>query len=81
MAGLVPAIPPMDANFLPTQGRRDKAGDDKRSVPHPCALSGLPPTVTGFAAMSVNAITQGSVPLFTQLWMVPLFPLSYPNFH
>src|SRR5665647_2874535 len=37
----------------------------------PCAGKGLPPAVTGLAATSVKAMTQGTVPLFTQLWMVP----------
>jgi hypothetical protein len=31
----------------------------------------LPPAVTGFADTSTKAMTQGAVPLFTQLWMVP----------
>src|SRR5262249_58287972 len=35
---------------------------------HPTALSNLPPAVT---ATSTKAMTQGAVPLFTQLWMVP----------
>ena len=38
---------------------------------YPTALSSLPPAVTGFAATSTKAMTQGAVPLFTQLWMVP----------
>ena len=38
---------------------------------HPCAGSVLPPAVTGFEAISVNAITQGALPLFTQLCRVP----------
>ena len=38
---------------------------------YPMALSTLPPTVTGFAAISTKAITQGSVPRLTQSWIVP----------
>lgn len=32
----------------------------------------MPPALTGLAATSVTAITQGAVPVLTQLWMVPL---------
>ena len=35
------------------------------------ASSTLPPAMTGFAPTSTKAMTQGVVPLFTQLWMVP----------
>jgi hypothetical protein len=34
---------------------------------YPLALSTLPPTVTGLAAISAKAMTHGAVPLFTQL--------------
>ena len=47
---------------------------------HPCASSGLPPAVTGFAAISVKAITHGAVPLLTQLWMVPRCTSTSPAF-
>src|ERR1039458_6224089 len=47
---------------------------------HPCALSVLPPAVTGFDATSVNAITHGALPLFTQLWMVPRCTSTSPAF-
>ena len=43
----------------------------RRARGYPTALSTLPPAVTGFAATSTKAMTQGAVPLFTQLWMVP----------
>jgi hypothetical protein len=35
------------------------------------ALSTLPPTVTGLAPVIAKAMTHGTVPLFTQLWIVP----------
>src|SRR5262245_19647820 len=38
---------------------------------HPSALSVLPPAVTGLASTSAKAIWHGSLPLLTQLWMVP----------
>jgi len=50
------------------------AGDQELDIVahgYPWACSTLPPTVTGFAAISTKAITQGSVPRLTQLWMVP----------
>src|SRR6266487_877268 len=38
---------------------------------YPTALSTFPPAVTGLAASCTKAMTQGAVPLFTQLWIVP----------
>src|SRR5258708_22237973 len=40
-------------------------------IAHPIAWSTLPPRFTGSAAISANAITQGSDPRLTQLWTVP----------
>src|SRR5262245_7102766 len=45
---------------------------------HPSALSVLPPAVTGLASTSAKAIWHGSVPLLTQLWMVPRWTSTSP---
>src|SRR5262249_57028405 len=47
---------------------------------HPTALSTLPPAVTGLAATTTNAMTQGALPLFTQLWMGPRCTSTPPPF-
>lgn len=55
----------------PLVGEIGKAPKPAGAYGHPTALSTLPPAVTGFAATNTKAMTQGAVPLFTQLWMVP----------
>jgi hypothetical protein len=45
---------------------------------YPWALSTSPPTVTGLPAICAKAMTHGTVPLFTQLWMVPRWTSTSP---
>ena len=44
----------------------------------PWAGSIFPPAVTDFADTSVKAMTHGSLPVFTQLWMVPRWTYTSP---
>src|SRR4029079_612817 len=54
-----------DGNFPPL------SGIGSLTAHSPWAVSVLPPALPDFADTSVNAITQGSVPLLIQLWIVP----------
>src|SRR6266478_8090844 len=46
---------------------------------YPRAWSTLSPMVTGFAAINTKAITHGSVPRLTQLWIVPRCTSTSPT--
>jgi len=40
----------------------------------------LPALATGLAPISAKAMTQGSLPLLTQSWMVPRWTMTSPAF-
>src|SRR5438046_5771219 len=78
---LAPCTAPGDARVLArskhrihSDARQERYAPVMRDVSpqaYPNALSTLPPAVTGFASTSTKAITQGTLPRFTQQCTVP----------